>query len=132
MTKGNKIIYVCVRKLGLGKNAKQKLVRNSTTNLQKSQFPALFKFYRFFNVFVSLFLFSIKAKGWYSHNAALSCKDIRDSGDSKGDGEYWIDPENNGNPLKVYCDMTTGGGEMQMKQVTRKKNNQFTTFVCHV
>ncbi|KAL9957135.1 hypothetical protein ACROYT_G038737 [Oculina patagonica] len=41
---------------------------------------------------------------------ADSCKDIRDSGDSKGDGEYWIDPEKSGNPLKVFCDMTTDGG----------------------
>ena len=44
MTKGNKIIYVCVRKVGLGKNAKQKSVRNGTTNLSQSQFPAYFKF----------------------------------------------------------------------------------------
>ena len=129
MTKGNKIIYVCVRKVGLGKNAKQKSVRNGTTVLSLS-FQHISNFNDF--VFVSLFLFSIKAKGWYSHNAAHSCKDIRDSGDSKGDGEYWIDPENNGNPLKIYCDMTTDGGEMQMKQVTRKKNNQFQKSVCHI
>ena len=31
-------------------------------------------------------------------------------GDSKGNGEYWIDLEKNGNPLKVFCDMTTAGG----------------------
>ena len=74
-------------------------------------------------------MFSIKAKGWYSHNAAHSCKDIRDSGDSKGDGAYWIDLENNGNPLKVYCDMTTDGGEMQMKQESRKKYEQFIKLV---
>ena len=69
----------------------------------------------------------MKGKGWYSHNAAHSCKEIQDSGDSKGDGEYWIDPENNGNPLKVYCDMETDGGEM--KQVDRKKHNQFGIFL---
>ena len=78
-----------------------------------------------------LFLFSIKAKGWYSHNPAHSCKDIRDSGNSKGDGEYWIDPENNGNPLKVYCDMTTDEGEMKRKQVTREKLNLLIKFVLH-
>ncbi|KAL9957136.1 hypothetical protein ACROYT_G038738 [Oculina patagonica] len=49
-------------------------------------------------------------RGLYSHQPAHSCKDIRDSGDSKGDGEYWIDPEKSGNPLKVICDMTTDGG----------------------
>ncbi|XP_020618435.1 uncharacterized protein LOC110056322 [Orbicella faveolata] len=49
-------------------------------------------------------------KGLYSNQPAHSCKDIRDSGDSKGDGEYWIDPEKSGNPFKVYCDMTTDGG----------------------
>jgi len=77
-------------------------------------------------------LFSLKAKGWYSHNPALSYKDIRDSGDSKGDGEYWIDPENNGNPLKVYCDMTTDGGKMQRKQVARKKLKLPIKFVSHI
>lgn len=29
------------------------------------------------------------------------------------DGEYWIDPEKSGNPLKVFCDMTTDGGKIQ-------------------
>ena len=58
-------------------------------------------------------MFSVAVKrGWYSHLPAHSCKDIRDSGDSKGNGKYWIDPENSGKPLKVYCDMTTDGGEI--------------------
>ncbi|XP_068673169.1 uncharacterized protein [Montipora foliosa] len=48
--------------------------------------------------------------GWSAHVPGYSCKHIRDSGDSKGDGEYWIDPEKSGNPLKVFCDMTTDGG----------------------
>lgn len=74
---------------------------------------------------INLF-FIIKEKGWYCDNPGRSCLDIRDSGDSKGDGEYWIDPENNGNPLKVYCDMTTDGGEMQMKEINRKKLNHLT------
>ncbi|XP_068762529.1 uncharacterized protein [Montipora capricornis] len=39
-----------------------------------------------------------------------SCKHILDSGFSVGDGEYWIDPGNLGNPFKVFCDMTTDGG----------------------
>jgi len=49
-------------------------------------------------------------KGLNSHQPARSCKDIRDSRDSRGDGEYWIVPESRGNPLKVFCDMTTDGG----------------------
>ena len=43
-----------------------------------------------------------------------SCKDIRDSGESRGDGEYWIDPAKDGNPIKVYCDMTTDQGKMKL------------------
>ena len=54
-----------------------------------------------------LFSFSCTAKPPHS------CKDIRDSRDSKGDGEYWIDPERSGNTLKVYCDMTTDGGSIR-------------------
>ncbi|KAL9963774.1 hypothetical protein ACROYT_G027314 [Oculina patagonica] len=48
--------------------------------------------------------------GWYSYRPGNSCKHIRDSGNSKGDGEYWIDPEKDGNPLNVHCEMTTDGG----------------------
>lgn len=32
-----------------------------------------------------------------------------DAEDSKGKGEYWIDPENDGNPLKVLCDISDDG-----------------------
>ncbi|XP_028515824.1 uncharacterized protein LOC114575341 [Exaiptasia diaphana] len=42
--------------------------------------------------------------------AGHSCKKIKDLGDSRGDGEYWIDPGNTGQPFTVYCDMTTDGG----------------------
>ena len=60
------------------------------------------------------FFFNTRGVGWESNRPANSCKHIRDAGDSRGDGEYWIDPENKGSPLKVYCDMTTDGGERQM------------------
>lgn len=30
---------------------------------------------------------------------------------------YWIDPENNTNPLSVYCDMTTDGGKLRPGQI---------------
>ena len=32
-------------------------------------------------------------------------------------GEYWIDPEGNGNPMKVYCDMTTHGGIRELNLI---------------
>ena len=50
-------------------------------------------------------------RGRDSNHPAFSCKEILDSGHSKGDGEYWIDPEKSGNPLKVYCDMSRYGGK---------------------
>ena len=54
--------------------------------------------------------FLFQAVGWHSSQPGRSCKLIRDSGGSRGDGEYWIDPENSGKPVKVFCDMTTDGG----------------------
>ena len=50
-------------------------------------------------------------RGWDSAHPAFSCKEILDSGHSKGDGEYWIDPEKSGKPLRVYCDMSRYGGK---------------------
>ena len=49
--------------------------------------------------------------GHSAANPGKSCKDILESKDSEGDGEYWIDPEGKGNPLKVYCDMNTDRGK---------------------
>jgi len=48
--------------------------------------------------------------GSHPDHPAHSCKEIRDIANSKQSGEYWIDPKRSGNPLKVYCDMTTDGG----------------------
>ena len=59
---------------------------------------------------VCLFLRSLENFG-SSSSPGDSCKHIRESRDSLEDGEYWIDPEKNGNPLKVFCDMTTDGGK---------------------
>ena len=42
MTKGNKNIYVCVRKVGLEKNVKQNSVRNGTTYTYTSNFLSQF------------------------------------------------------------------------------------------
>ena len=60
----------------------------------------------------NIIFYFVAIKGLYSNMPAHSCKDIRDSEDSKGDGEYWIDPDKSGNPLKVFCDMTTDGGSL--------------------
>jgi hypothetical protein len=43
--------------------------------------------------------------------AGRSCSDILDSGESSGDGVYWIDPTGGGTDTFLsYCDMTTEGG----------------------
>ena len=63
--------------------------------------------YFFLNLY--LFIFLVK-KGSKPSVPGHSCKDIVKSGDSTGDGEYWIDPARSENPFKVYCDMTTDGG----------------------
>lgn len=49
--------------------------------------------------------------------APKSCKDIRDKGVCNEDGEYWIDPTNDGRQLKVFCDMTTDGGRTIQKKI---------------
>ena len=53
-------------------------------------------------------------RGLYYHLPAQSCKEILELGISKLDGKYWIDPEKNGKALKVYCDMTTDGGRVNI------------------
>ena len=53
----------------------------------------------------------VDKRGWDSAYPAFSCKEILDSGNSKGDGEYWINPEKSGNPLRVYCDRSRYGGK---------------------
>ena len=63
-------------------------------------------------------MFLFQTVGWYSGQPGRSCKHIRDSGGSRGDGEYWIDPERSGNSLKVFCDMTTDGGMLWIVIVT--------------
>ena len=63
-----------------------------------------------FQIIILPFSYADK-RGWDSAHPAFSCKEILDSGHSKGDGEYWIDPEKSGSPLKVYCDMSRYGGK---------------------
>lgn len=45
--------------------------------------------------------------------AARSCKDILDTGNSVGNGVYWLDPDGETGavaPFAAYCDMTSDGG----------------------
>lgn len=49
-------------------------------------------------------------RGFHSLKPGRSCMNIRRTEHPLLNGEYWIDPEGNGNPMKVYCDMTTHGG----------------------
>ena len=51
--------------------------------------------------------------GLYAHDPAHSCMELRDLGSARKDGKYWIDPEKNGKPLNIYCDMTTDGGKVK-------------------
>ena len=71
----------------------------------------------------------VDKRGWDSAHPAFSCKEILDSGHSKGDGEYWIDPEKSGNPLKVYCDMSRSGGKrMNFFGDTRTSSKVYLTW----
>ena len=43
---------------------------------------------------------------------ADSCREIKASeGAQAVNGSYYLDPEKNGDPSKLYCDMTTVGGK---------------------
>ena len=58
----------------------------------------------------SIFL-NEERRGLNPSTPGRSCKDIVLSGIPVRSGEYWIDPENSGNPFKVFCDMSTNGGK---------------------
>ena len=62
---------------------------------------------------------SLRAEFATLFNKVLLYFTIRDSGGSRGDGEYWIDPEWSGNPLKAFCDMTNDGGMLWIKIETK-------------
>ena len=79
-------------------------------------------------IIICLHLSILATLGLYANDPAHSCKEIRDVGDSKKDGKYWIDPEKNGNPLNVYCDMTTDGGKVIKGAVESLKINKLRYF----
>ena len=58
-------------------------------------------------------------RGFNPSTPGRSCKDIVVSGIPVRSGEYWIDPENSGNPFKVFCDMSTNGGTCDLVKMTK-------------
>ena len=50
-------------------------------------------------------------KGSKASVPGSSCKDILTSGEAQGNGGYWIDPTDSGDPFKVFCDMNSYGGK---------------------
>ena len=61
---------------------------------------------------ICLHIFIAALLGSVPFRAANSCQHIIQSGDSTGSGEYWVDPQGNGNSFKAFCDMTTDGGTL--------------------
>ena len=62
---------------------------------------------------------SLRAEFATLFNKVLLYFTIRNSGGSRGDGEYWIDPACSGNPLNAFCDMTNDGGMLWIKIGTK-------------
>ena len=61
---------------------------------------------------IIFYCFIVAKKGSKASIPGSSCKDILASGDSQGNGGYWIDPTDSGNPFPVYCDMNTDRGNV--------------------
>ena len=61
---------------------------------------------------MGLYLLNPASLGSIPELPADSCKEIKASeGEAVVSGNYWLDFEKNGNPLKLYCDMTTDRGK---------------------
>ena len=91
---------------------------NNKMNIFFIQILSILTILPLYSIFEDSYLsFTLVTLGLYPHSPAHSCKEIRDVGGSRNDGKYWIDPEKKGNPLKVYCDMTTDGGRLRYENL---------------
>jgi hypothetical protein len=70
------------------------------------------------------------AYGSTEDNPGLDCLDILESGDSTGDGIYWIDPDGTG-AFEVYCDMTTDGGGWTRVWIQDGSTNYISTSITY-
>ena len=63
-------------------------------------------------ILIRLFLSNPVFLGSIPALPADSCQEIKASeGEAVVSGNYWLDLENNGNPVNLYCDMTSDGGK---------------------
>eukprot|EP00045_Choanoeca_perplexa_P000994 m.17335 g.17335 ORF g.17335 m.17335 type:complete len:440 (-) comp10665_c0_seq2:179-1498(-) len=63
---------------------------------------------------------SFKDLGLSQFKPGRSCLDILGTGNSRGDGVYWIDPLRNGDTVLVRCNMTAGGFTQIPREPTQK------------
>ncbi len=77
--------------------------------------------------------FAAPAPGSMASVPAKSCKSIVDSGDSQGDGVYWLDPDGGdvANAFEVWCDMTVDGGGWTLVGYNKEKSRTFLTGTWH-
>mgnify|MGYP003999286951 CR=1 FL=1 len=65
-------------------------------------------------------------------NPATSCKEILDSGASKGDGIYWLQLSGMGYPLRLSCDMSyQGGGWTVIDSMAFTRLVTYETILCN-